>query len=232
MRSPMPIAKLPRSLVSEPSLRIDPHPLLRVAAFTTTFVTPLAATPTPAAAADALRLDAAAPLQRDEALRGAVRDMLRHGGYKPTGRGKPASEYLVRTAEEGGIRSINLVVDGCNAVSLHSGFPISLIDLDLATPPLRVAIAQPGTKYVFNASGQEIDVDGLVCLHDAEGPCANAVKDSQRTKTRAETLRTLSVIWGCAGFEQQLQDAYDWYAEILARIGREPQQLQDLRIVG
>jgi DNA/RNA-binding domain of Phe-tRNA-synthetase-like protein len=138
----------------------------------------------------------------------------------------------VRAAEEGGIRSINVVVDACNAVSLHSGFPISLVDLDLATPPLRVAIAEPGTSYVFNASGQEIDVDGLVCLHDAEGPCANAVKDSQRTKTRAETLRTLSVVWGCAGFEQQLQDAYDWYAEILARIGRETQQLKDLRIVG
>ncbi len=30
-----------------------------------------------------------------------MRKLLRHGGYKPTGRGKPASEYLVRAAGEG-----------------------------------------------------------------------------------------------------------------------------------
>ena len=28
---------------------------------------------------------------------------------------------------------------------------------------------------MFNASGQTIDVGGLLCLFDAEGPCANAV---------------------------------------------------------
>ena len=43
-----------------------------------------------------LALDAEAPVTRSEELRAAVRDMLRQGGYKPTGRGKPASEYLVR----------------------------------------------------------------------------------------------------------------------------------------
>ena len=33
-----------------------------------------------------------------------------------------------------------------------------------------------------HASGQAIDVSGLLCLFDAEGPCANGVKDSQRFK--------------------------------------------------
>ena len=215
----MPIAKLPRSLVSEPSLRIDPHPLLRVAAFTTTFVTPLAATPTPAAAADALRLDAAAPLQRDEALRGAVRDLLRVGGYKPTGRGKPASEYLVRAASEGALGPINAAVDICNAVSLHSGFPISVVDLDRSSAPFRIAVAPEGASYVFNASGQEIDLSGLLCVFDAEGPCANAVRDSHRTKTRDETRATLSVVWGCVGFERRLEDAERWYRELLESCG-------------
>src|SRR6185295_8224828 len=123
----------------------------------------------------------------DDAVRGAVRDLLRHGGYKPTGRGKPASEYLVRAAGEGTLGSINAAVDACNAVSLASGLPISLIDLDLATPPLRIAVASHGAAYVFNASGQEMALDGLLCVHDAAGPCANAVKDSQRTKTHAAT---------------------------------------------
>lgn len=212
-------------------LEVAPHPLLRTIAFVTELKTPLAEIASPPWLIDLLRLDAPAPVQRTDALRGAVRDMLRHGGYKPTGRGKPASEYLVRTAEESGIRAINLAVDTCNVVSLHSGFPISVIDPDLARPPFRIALAEPGATYVFNASGQEIDVEGLVCLHDADGPIANAVKDSQRTKTRPETMRTLSVIWGCVGFKDHLDATYEWYTALLAGVARESGALKDLRIV-
>src|SRR5437868_15162779 len=73
-------------------ISVEPHPLLRVAVFSTSFPVPLGGLTPPPALTDALRLDAPAPLHRDEAVRGAVRDLLRHGGYKPTGRGKPASE--------------------------------------------------------------------------------------------------------------------------------------------
>ena len=190
-----------------------------MSAFVTEWPGPLGQSPPPPWLTDLLRADAAAPVRRSEELRTAVRDMLRHGGYKPTGRGKPASEYLVRTAEEAGIRSINTAVDACNVVSLHSGFPITVVDLDLAQPPLHIGVASPGTAYVFNAAGQEIDVGGLVCLHDAHGPCGNAVKDSHRTKTRAETMRTLSILWGCAGFDEQLERARAWYMELLTRAG-------------
>jgi DNA/RNA-binding domain of Phe-tRNA-synthetase-like protein len=200
-------------------IKVDPHPLLRVAAFTTSFPVPLGDLATPPALTDALRLEAPVPLQRDEAVRGAVRDLLRHGGYKPTGRGKPASEYLVRAATEGTLGSINAAVDACNVVSLHSGLPVSVVDLDRATAPFRIGIATEGTSYVFNASGQEIDVAGLLCLFDAEGACANAVRDSQRTKTHAETRSTLSVVWGCAGFEERLAIAERWYRELLGTLG-------------
>ena len=197
---------------------VDPHPLLRVAVFTTSFPVCLGDLATPAALSDALRIDAPAPLQRDESVRGAVRDLLRHGGYKPTGRGKPASEYLVRAASEGALGSINAAVDACNVVSLHSGLPISVVDLDRATAPFRIGIAPEGTAYVFNASGQEIDVAGLLCLFDAGGACANAVRDSQRTKTRGETRSTLSVVWGCTGFEERLAIAERWYRELLGAL--------------
>jgi DNA/RNA-binding domain of Phe-tRNA-synthetase-like protein len=205
--------------VSATNLAIEPHPLLRVAAFSATFPAPLGAVSTAVSIVEALRLDAAAPLTRDEATRAAVRDMLRHGGYKPTGRGKPASEYLVRAASEGALGSINAAVDACNAVSLHSGFPISVVDLHRAHGPFRIATAPAGASYVFNVSGQEIDLAGLVCLYDAEGPCANAVRDSQRTKTNADTRSTLSVIWGCAGFEERLMQTERWYRTLLAQVG-------------
>jgi DNA/RNA-binding domain of Phe-tRNA-synthetase-like protein len=195
-----------------------PHPSARIAAFATHFSVPLEQVDA-TALLPLLRADAVAPLSRNETVRQAVRDMLRHGGYKPTGRGKPASEYLVRAAEEGSLDGINIAVDACNAVSLHSGLPISVVDLDLVHEPLRIAIADAGASYVFNRAGHEIDVSGLLCLHDADGPWANAVKDSQRTKTRPETTRTLSVIWGVAGHEERLAAATSWYRELLHAAG-------------
>ncbi|MBA2243665.1 MAG: hypothetical protein H0W11_01830 [Gemmatimonadetes bacterium] len=100
-------------MTSNPPLRIEveEHPLLRLAAFTTHFPAPLGDLPTPAEIQRLLDADAPAPLQREEKVRAAVRDLLRWGGYKPTGRGMPASEYLVRAAGEGTLGSINLAVD-------------------------------------------------------------------------------------------------------------------------
>jgi DNA/RNA-binding domain of Phe-tRNA-synthetase-like protein len=200
-------------------LTIASHPTLRTSAFFADYAQPLGSLPAPDWLTELLKPDAAAPVSRTEELRAAVRDMLRHGGYKPTGRGKPASEYLVRAAEEGALRPINLAVDICNVVSLHSGLPISVIDADRAVPPFRIATAAARETYVFNPAGQEIDVSGLVCLFDAAGPCGNAVKDSQRTKTSDETHRTLTVIWGCAGFEDPLNRAAAWYHDLLNRAG-------------
>jgi DNA/RNA-binding domain of Phe-tRNA-synthetase-like protein len=165
-----------------------------------------------------LSLEVKAPLVREEGLRMAVRDMLRHWGHKPAGRGKPASEYLVRAVDRGELGSINAAVDTCNVVSLHSGFPIALVDLDRARPPFRVAQGSPEGTYVFNISGQEMSLKGLICLYDRDGPCANPVKDAQRTKTDESTTETLTVIWGVAGYEDRLSAATDWYREILERL--------------
>src|SRR5262245_50196377 len=67
-----------------------------------------------------------------EARRVACREMLRNGSYKPTGRAKPASEYLLKAASEGNFPRINALVDANNWVSLQELVPISLWDLDLA----------------------------------------------------------------------------------------------------
>ncbi len=200
-------------------MQADPHPLLDARVFTTTFPRPLGEMPSPAAVLALLAPGAAAPLRSDDAVRQAVRDLLRHGGFKPTGRSKPAAEYLVKAVEEGRLGSINLAVDVCNAVSLHSGLPVSVVDLDRARPPLRVGLAPAGASYVFNASGQTIDVGGLLCLFDADGPCANAVKDAQRTKTTEATRRTLTVLWGTSELPRRAEAAEKWYRELLEQQG-------------
>ena len=145
--------------------------------------------------------------------------MLRHGGFKPSGRSKPASEYVARAIGDGTLGSINAAVDVCNIVSLISGLPITVIDLAKAQEPLRVGIAPAGSSYVFNASGQQIDLGGLLCLFDADGPCGNAVKDAQRTKTAPETRSTLSLVWGTTELAGRAEQATAWYRSLLEQQG-------------
>lgn len=200
-------------------MHVEAHPLLDLQCFVSEFPRPLAEMPAPAALTGLLALGAAAPLHSDQRVRDAVRALLRVGGFKPTGRSKPASEYLLRAVGDGSLSSINLAVDACNVVSLHSGLPISVIDLDRARPPFRVAVAPAGASYVFNASGQIMDLAGLLCLFDADGPCANAVKDAQHTKTSADTRRTLSLIWGTRALPDRAEQAAQWYRTLLAHHG-------------
>ena len=120
-------------------LNIDPHPILDLRAFVTRFPGSLGELESDAQLNDLLSLSAEAPMSSDDDVRKAIRDLLRHGGFKPTGRSKPASEYLIKAADSGRLSPINLAVDVCNIVSLHSGLPISVIDLDLARNPLSVS---------------------------------------------------------------------------------------------
>jgi DNA/RNA-binding domain of Phe-tRNA-synthetase-like protein len=205
-------------------MEVAPHPLLELIAFETL----LSDVSSPEWLAALLREDVDAPVGRSEAIRADARDLLRHGGYKPTGRGKPASEYLVKAAAASKLSSINLPVDACNVVSLHSGLPISVVDADKLAAPLRVAIVEDDEGYVFNSAGQEIRLRGLLCLHDASGPCSNAVKDSQRTKTSAETRRTLSIIWAPKLHAAHAQKAADWYRELLQRAGAETRDVMQV----
>lgn len=206
-------------MLNDAVIRVQEHPLLQIAPFITRFPAPLADLQTPPEVLDLLRLDADAPLLRDDRVRREVRELLRWGGHRPSGIGKPAPEYLVRAAEQGTLGPINLAVDICNAVSLHSGFPIGVADTALARPPYRISIPPDGSRYIFNPSGQEMSLRGLICLHDAEGPCINPVRDAQRTKTRPETVETITVVWGTHALAERLREAERWYRGMLETAG-------------
>ncbi|MDA0875652.1 MAG: hypothetical protein O3C45_11415 [Bacteroidetes bacterium] len=121
--------------------------------------------------------------EAEEAHRGAIRDVFRNGKYKPTGRAKPASEYLLRVASEGSFPRINTLVDICNTLSVASLLPISIWDLDRAgTDRFMFRLGAVDETYVFNATGQEIALADLImgCAvreDCASEPIVNAVKD-------------------------------------------------------
>lgn len=200
------------------------HPLLYPVALHAQYPRPLADVPDAPALAALHHPGAAVPEsirlteEAREVLRQSVRDLLRQGGHKPTGRGKPSSEYLVRAAGEKGLPSINAAVDVCNAVSLHAGLPISVVDVRRAAAPFCVDVPGSGS-YVFNQSGQEIRLDGLLCIFDSNGPIANAVKDSHGTKTSPETVETLSVLWAPHSHREHADAAADWYGALLQQFG-------------
>lgn len=157
-----------------------------------------------------------------EARRAAVRNLLRHGNYRPTGRAKPASEYLLRVAAEGQVPRINVLADLNNLVSLKTLLPISIVDLDRAREDtFRVRHGRPGEQYVFNPSGQVLDLEDLILMATwrEDQAIATPVKDCQATKTDAGTTRALAVIYGPGDLEAEVRDATALLAAGIARHG-------------
>jgi DNA/RNA-binding domain of Phe-tRNA-synthetase-like protein len=132
----------------------------------------------------------------DETVKTAVRALLRWGGFKPSGRSRPASEGLAKALADGRWPAIHPLVDECNRLSLGSGLPISVLDAALLSGSLRIRLGARDEEYVFNPSGQVLDIEGLLVLADDDGPTGSPVKDAQRTKVCDSTDRFLILIWG------------------------------------
>jgi DNA/RNA-binding domain of Phe-tRNA-synthetase-like protein len=200
------------------TVAVASHPLLEVGAFVTRFAAPLVEIATPDEISAFAEPHAEAPLVSSDTVRAEVRQLLRSAGFKPAGRSKPASEYLHAAVVEGRFPRINAAVDTCNAVSLCSGLPISVVDVDKLSGSLTIGVAAAGTSYVFNPSGQVIDASCLIALCDAGGVSGTPVKDAQRTKTDDGTRAALSIVWGTKSLPGRTAKATAWYRELAARI--------------
>jgi len=159
------------------------------------------------------------------ARKAAVRDMLRHGAYKPAGRAKPSSEYLLAAALADDFPIVNGPVDANNAASLAFGYPASVFDLAKTGSLLRLSRGRAGESYVFNPSGQEIDLEDLLLVRRPRGgpegaapgaaadrdaatasgggaaadgeweACGNPVKDAAATKVFAACRDVVAVVY-------------------------------------
>lgn len=139
--------------------------------------------------------------EEEESVRHAARDMLRSDKFKPTGRSKPASEYLLAAARKGdGLPHISPVVDVANFLSLKHILPISIWDPDRGQAgDVVFRLGHAGESFVFNSSGHAIDVEGLVCGcatgKGVEDPIVNPVKDSMMTKLGPESRTAVMAVY-------------------------------------
>jgi DNA/RNA-binding domain of Phe-tRNA-synthetase-like protein len=202
--------------------RLSPSPTLAALIWGINICPPRPTTEPPAFLAELLhttKSEGRAPFP--EETRQRVRAMLRFGKYKPSGRAKPASEFLLRAALEDAFPLVTGPVDVNNAISLASGLPGSVFDADLAGTHLLLRRGHADEEYVFNPTGQAIDLEDLllVCRQTKSGwePCGNPVKDSMATKIGPTTKNVIAVLYapadeptdvlkGCASrFAQLLQ---------------------------
>jgi len=159
------------------------------------------------------------------AVKEGVRAMLRRGGFKPSGRNKPASEYLAQAAREGRFPRINNLVDVNNLLSLESGLPISLLDLEAVGEQVVLRYGAEGERYVFNSAGQEIELKGLICVCRVEGgasvPLGNAIKDSMAGKLRETTRGVIGVVYATreAASAERVGEVVREFGELLVRFG-------------
>lgn len=152
------------------------------------------------------------------ARKAAVRDMLRYGSYKPTGRGKPASEYLFNAAIEGNFPLINNMVEINNLVSADYLLPISLVDIEKTiSRNFIIRRGKEGENYVFNPAGQIIELKDLLLLSmlPDDVPCGTPIKDSQKTKTHVDTKEVIAVIYAPAAFAEAAKEAAEKMASLL-----------------
>jgi DNA/RNA-binding domain of Phe-tRNA-synthetase-like protein len=149
------------------------------------------------------------PTRFSEVTRTAVRDVLRKGGYKPTGRGKPASEFLLGAALDHGIPRISNLVDINNLMSLTHAHPISIFDAELLGLQVSIRFGREAEAYVFNPAGHQMDLRGLpvVCRGPQLEPVGNAVKDSMHCKVRPETRHVLAIVYGSSALPSALLEA-------------------------
>ena len=161
----------------------------------------------------------------EEKIRAAGRDLLRNGSYKPTGRGKPAAEYLLREGMENQFPRVNTAVDIINYISLKYLVSISVWDIDLAQSRQFVfRLGKAGESYVFNQTGQVIALESLVTgfamVAGQEIPIVTPVKDSLNTKTTGQSKNVAVAIYypKTAGSRGHLNQMLQECGELLAII--------------
>lgn len=164
-------------------------------------------------AASAAAADPSEPASRPAIA--ATRELYRRLGKDPSRyRGSP--EALLRRARSGKeLYRIHDVVDVINLVSLRTFLPIGLYDAAHLRPPLTLRRGAHGEAY-DGIGKEQLNLDGLPVLADADGPFGSPTSDSRRTMVTGDTRAVLAVVFGVTG-RGELEPAVELMADLLRR---------------
>ncbi|HEU4560809.1 MAG TPA: phenylalanine--tRNA ligase beta subunit-related protein [Longimicrobium sp.] len=143
----------------------------------------------------------------------ATRELYRRLGKDPSRyRGSP--EALLRRVRAGKeLYRIHNVVDVINLVSLRTLLPIGLYDVARLRPP--VTLRRGGAGEAYDGIGKEqLNLEALPVLSDAEGPFGSPTSDSRRTSVTGETGEVVAVVFGVTG-RGELEPALEMLADLL-----------------
>ncbi len=120
-----------------------------------------------------------------------VRSLLKTFGFHPSGRSRPASEYLFKDLiNRGSFNYINNIVDINNHISLKYKLPISVFDLDKSGFDLCLRVGGETEEYIFNKEGQILTLKKLLLVAKTGAEAIGTpVKDSQATKVFEPTKK-------------------------------------------
>jgi DNA/RNA-binding domain of Phe-tRNA-synthetase-like protein len=95
-----------------------------------------------------------------------------------------------------------------------------MFDAEKLGVPAKVRFGRSGESYVFNTSGQTMNLEGIpvVCRTPDDVPIGNAVKDSMLAKVGASTQEVVAVVYGS---NQLAQDTLSAAAQELVGLLRE-----------
>lgn len=152
-----------------------------------------------------------------------IRSLLKIFGFHPSGRSRPASEFLFKDLQNrGSFNFINNVVDINNHLSLISHLPISTFDLDKSGYDLCLRVGFDDESYIFNREGQLLTLKKLLVVARQGADLAaigSPVKDSQATKVFEESANIAVIIYSSGNItsEEDLQRLLDRYMLLLKK---------------
>lgn len=146
-----------------------------------------------------------------------VRSLLKTWGYHPSGRSRPASEFLFKDLQNrGSFNFINNIVDINNHVSLMTNLPISVFDMEKSGTQLCLRVGGDDEEYVFNREGQVLSLKKLLVVAKQSGePIGSPVKDCQATKVFEPTKSIVFVVYSSSTLTSK-----DEMNGILEKIGK------------
>ncbi|PKL51004.1 MAG: hypothetical protein CVV42_01500 [Candidatus Riflebacteria bacterium HGW-Riflebacteria-2] len=152
-----------------------------------------------------------------------IRSLLKTFGFHPSGRSRPASEFLFKDLQNrGSFNFINNVVDINNHISLVSHLPVSTFDLDKSGYELCLRVGLDDESYVFNREGQTLALKKLMVVARQGGDHAaigSPVKDSQASKVFEETRNVAVIIYSSGNLtpENEMQLLLERYMLLLKK---------------